>query len=109
MMAEGAEHGVGDEGFEVRAAFAFQVGLANGGGLVGESVFGEGAVVAGEETGVETRCLADALKVGGAVGGDNGGYEVGDGYFTWGLGPRHGPLRRLPQRHSELRRTGLSR
>ena len=77
---EGAEHGVGDEGLEVRASFAFQVGLADGGGLVGEAVLGKGPVVAGEEAGVETRGLADALKVGGAFGGDDGGYEVGDGY-----------------------------
>ena len=77
---EGAEHGVGDQGFEVRAPFAFQVGLADGGGLVGEAVLGKGPVVAGEEASVETRGLAYAFEVGGAVGGDNGGYEVGDGY-----------------------------
>ena len=84
---EGAEHGVGDEGLEVRAAFAFQEGLADGGGLVGEAVLGKGTVVAGEETGVETRSLADALEVGGAVGGDDGGYEVGDGDFLAGSRP----------------------
>ena len=43
---------------------------------------GKGPVVAGEETGVETRCLANAFEVGGAFGGDNGGNEVGDGDFA---------------------------
>ena len=59
---EGAEHGVGDEGLEGGASFAFQVGGSDGGGFVGEAVLGEGPVVAGKEAGVEGRGFDVCLR-----------------------------------------------
>lgn len=86
---DGAEHGVGDQGLEGGAPFALLVGGPDGGGLVWESVLGEGAVVAGEETGVEGGDPADAFEIGVAIIGDDGGYEVGD--FDFGRVPTRGP------------------